>query len=102
MFYNSVPIIWNKKELGEYFLKRGKQDFGLARSYQIMSLLNCIDKIVRKVIAKRLLYYCEYYSKLHSEQIGGWRERLAIYTVATLDVSACYKSLFVFVISLYL
>ena len=64
--------------------KGGKRDFGLVRSYQVISLLNCIGKVVEKVVAKELSHYCEDYSKLHLGQMGGRRERSAIDAVATL------------------
>lgn len=72
-------IEW-KKTCGILFQKGGKRDFGLVRSYRVISLLNYIGKVV----AKELSQYCEEYSELHLEQIGGQRERSAIDTVATL------------------
>ena len=42
------------KAWGKLLEKRWKQDFGLVRSYRVMSLLNCMGKVVEKVVAKKL------------------------------------------------
>ena len=64
--------------------KGGKRDFGLVRSYRVISLLNCMGKVVEKVVAQELSQYCEDYSKLHAGQMGGRKERSAIDAVAIL------------------
>ena len=46
--------------------KVGKCDFGLVRSYRVISLLNYMGKILEKVIAKQLSQFSKAYSKLHS------------------------------------
>ena len=43
-----------------------------------------MDKVVEKVMAKKLSQYCKKYFKLHPGQIGGRKERSAIDIVATL------------------
>ena len=58
------PIEW-KKARGILLKKGGKRDFGLVRSYRVISLLNCMGKVVEKVVAKGLSQYYEDYSKLH-------------------------------------
>ena len=65
-------------------MKGRKRDFGLVKSYWVISLLNCVGKVVEKVVAKELSQYCENYFKLHLGQIGGRKERSAIDAVATL------------------
>ena len=47
-------------------------------------MLNCIGKVVEKVVAEKLSHYCEDYSKLYPGQMGGRKERSAIDAVATL------------------
>ena len=64
--------------------KGGKRDFGLVRSYRVIGLLNCMGKVVEKVVAKKLSLYYEDYSKLHPGQMGDRKERSAIDAVATL------------------
>ena len=64
--------------------KKGKRDFGLIKSYRVISLLNCIGKVVEKVVAQELFCYCKNFSKLHQGEMGGRKERSAIDAVATL------------------
>ncbi len=88
MVYHAIrlgyhPTEW-KKARGILLEKGGKRDFGLVRSYRVISLLNCMGKVVEKVVAQELSQYCEKYSKLHPGQMGGRKERSAIDAVATL------------------
>ncbi len=88
MVYHTIrlgyyPTQW-KSVRGILLEKGGKRDFGLVRSYWVISLLNCIGKVVEKVVAKELSQYCEDYSKLYPGQMGGRKERSAIDAVATL------------------
>lgn len=50
----------------------------------MISLLNCIGKVVEKVVADQLSRHCESHSKLHPGQMGARKERSAIDAVATL------------------
>lgn len=54
-----------KKGLRNTLEKGGKQDFKLVKSYEVINLLNYIEKVVKKVVVKKLSYYCEDYSKLY-------------------------------------
>ena len=63
------PKSW-KRARGIFLKKVWKHDYGLVRSYQVMSLLNCMGKILEKVIAEQLSQFCEAYSKLHLGQMG--------------------------------
>ncbi len=88
MVYHAIrlgyhPTQW-KRARGIHLEKGGKRDFGMVRSYRVISLLNCIGKVVEKVVAKELSQFCEDYSKLHFGQMGGRKERSAIDAVATL------------------
>ena len=65
MVYHAIqlgyhPTEW-KKARRILFEKGKKQDFGLVKSYQVISLLNCIGKVVDKVVVMDLLRYCEDY-----------------------------------------
>ena len=62
----------------------GKRDFGLVKSYRVISLLNCLGKVVEKVVAGSLSQYCETYSKLHMGQMGARKQRCAIDALASL------------------
>lgn len=51
--------IWakNGKRLGkneDHKQEREKRNFGLVKSYRVISLLNCIGKVIEKVVAKEL------------------------------------------------
>ena len=88
MVYHAIrlgyhPTQW-KRARGILLEKGGKRDFGMVRSYRVISLLNCIGKVVEKVVAKELSQFCEDYSKLNFGQMGGRKERSAIDAVATL------------------
>lgn len=73
-----------EKARGVLFENRGERDFGLVRSYQVISLLNCMGKVVEKVVAEHHSHYCEKHFKLHPGQMGGRKERSAIDAVAAL------------------
>ena len=77
------PKEW-KKGRGILLKKGGKRDLGLVRSYRVISLLNCLGKVVEKLVAEQLALYCETYSKLHPGQIGARKERSAIDAVSVL------------------
>ena len=69
MVYHAIrlgyhPTQW-KRARGILLEKEGERVFGLVRSYRVISLLNCIGKVVEKVVAKEISQYCEDYSKLH-------------------------------------
>lgn len=58
MVYYAIELGYYVKEwkkAREILLEKDeKRDFGLVRFYQVMSLLNCIYKIVEKVVIKEL------------------------------------------------
>ena len=50
----------------------------------MISLLNCLGKVVEKIIATRLFFLAESTDLLDSDQIGGRRQKLIINTVLSL------------------
>ncbi len=54
------------------------------KSYRIIFLLNCLDKIAEKIITARLTYLAETTDLLHFNQIDGKRKKSAIDAVMTL------------------
>jgi hypothetical protein len=48
------------------------------KAYRPVALLNCLGKILEKLMAARLSYLAEAYGLLHEDQIGGRRQRSAI------------------------
>ena len=77
------PKRW-EKAWGILLEKGGKRDWSLVNSYRVISLLNCLGKVVEKVVAGLLSQYCENFSKLHSGQMGARKQRCAIDAVASL------------------
>lgn len=73
------------KKAWEILLKKAeKRDFVLVKLYQIINLLNCIGKILEKVIAEQLSQFCKAYSKLYPGQITTQKKQSAIDTVGML------------------
>lgn len=64
--------------------KRDKQNLGLVKLYKVISLLNCLENIIEKMIAGLLSRYCKEFSKLYQGQIGAWKHRYAIDKVESL------------------
>ncbi len=56
----------------------------LVKSYRVVSLLNCLGKVVEKVVAEQLLQFCEANGKLHKGQMGARKYRSAIDALALL------------------
>lgn len=54
-----------KRAPGILLEKGEKQDLSLVKSYRVISLLNCLGKVVQKVVAGLFSKYCETFSKLH-------------------------------------
>ena len=73
-----------KKARGILLEKRRKQNLSLVKSYRIISLLNCMGRIVEKVIVAQLLHYREKFAKLHPGQLRTQKQRCAINAVAAL------------------
>ncbi len=61
-----------------------KRNWSELKSYRIISLLNCLDKIAEKIIAARLVYLAETTDLLHFNQISGRRKKSAIDAVMIL------------------
>ena len=77
------PKRW-KRARGILLEKGGRRDFSLVKSYRVISLLNCLGKVVEKVVAGLLSGHCEKFSKLHQGQMGARKQRCAIDAVASL------------------
>ena len=45
--------------------KPNKRDRTLVKSYRVISILNCLGKLVEKVVAEQLAKFCEINEKLH-------------------------------------
>ena len=63
---------------------RKKRNWLELKSYRIIFLLNCLDKIAEKIITARLTYLVKITDLLHFNQINGKRKKSTIDTIITL------------------
>ncbi|HKT21438.1 MAG TPA: reverse transcriptase family protein, partial [Nitrososphaerales archaeon] len=71
------PLIW-RQATTVIIPKPGKPDYSTPKAYRPIALLNCLGKILEKLMAQRLAYYAERFALLHKDQIGGRPQRSAI------------------------
>jgi hypothetical protein len=64
--------------------KPGKDNYGLAKSYRVISLLNCLGKVVENVVAVLVSNHCEREETLHPGQYGCRKRRSAVDAVGVL------------------
>ena len=64
--------------------KPGKDDYSKAKSYRVISLLNCLGKVVEKVVATMISEHCEREGTLHPGQYGSRKRRSAVDAVGVL------------------
>jgi hypothetical protein len=60
------------------------RNYALPKAYRVISLLNCLAKVMEKIIARRLAVIAEFKTLLHIHQIGGRRQKSAINAVMVL------------------
>lgn len=77
------PPAW-KIAKGILLRKANKADYTLVRAYRVISLLNCMGKIVEKVAAEAISEFCEATGALYRGQMGSRKNRCAIDAVACL------------------
>ena len=65
-------------------LKPNKPDYGVAKAYRVITLLNCQGKLVKKVAANAIAEQCERRQLLHDGQFGCIKRRSAIDAVGRL------------------
>src|SRR5438046_10762906 len=58
--------------------KFNKENYSDFKSYRVISLLNCLDKISKKIIAERLSYFAEITDLLHFDQINNRKQKSVI------------------------
>jgi Reverse transcriptase (RNA-dependent DNA polymerase) len=56
----------------------------MTNGYRVISLLNCLAKVMEKIVARRLAVMAEFKTLLHMHQIGGRRQKSAIDAVMVL------------------
>ncbi len=84
------PIGW-KRARGILLEKNNKRDKSRVKSYRVISLLNCMGKLVEKVVAEQLSQFCESHQKLYVGQIGARKGRCAVDAVAIM-VNSIHKA----------
>jgi hypothetical protein len=62
------PQVW-KTARGILLCKPDKPDYTQIKAYQMISLLNCLEKVVEKVVADIIAAYCKTAEVLHTDQI---------------------------------
>jgi hypothetical protein len=58
--------------------KPNKPDYSNPKAYRPIALLNCLGKVLEKLMASRLSGMAETHDLLHPDQIGGRPQRSAI------------------------
>ena len=69
--------IW-KDSIDVIIKKFNKKNYSDSKSYRVISLLNCLDKISERIIAERLSYFAETTDLLHFDQIDNRKQKSAI------------------------
>jgi hypothetical protein len=78
------------KKATEVILKKSQtakppyRNYTLSKVYKIILLLNCLAKVMEKIIARRLAIMTEFKTLLHIHQIRGRRQKSAIDAVIVL------------------
>jgi len=77
------PRVW-KKARGVVIPKPNKPDHGVTMAYTVITLLNCLRKVVEKIAANAIADECEQRRSLHDRQFGCRQRRSAIDAVGRL------------------
>jgi len=77
------PTVW-KRRSGVVIRKPGKEDYKKLKLYQMMSLLSCMGKVVKKVVAELLSDEAQRRALLSDSQFGSRKKRSAIDAAAIM------------------
>src|SRR5699024_4561619 len=77
------PPVW-KVAKGILLRKPNKPDYTAVKAYRVISLLNCLGKVVENIAADANCQHCETMGVLHPGQMGSRKKRSAIDAVACL------------------
>ena len=77
--YEYHPKCW-RKGIGVVFPKPKKEDYSNPKSYRVITLLNCLGKVLEQILATRLSYLANIGTLLHETQMGSRKQRSAIDT----------------------
>ncbi|KAH7557896.1 hypothetical protein BM1_05168 [Bipolaris maydis] len=71
------PRCWRKAK-GVILKKTSKPDYSIPKAYRVISLLNCLGKVLERLVARRLGALAETTDLLHPSQLGGRLKKSAI------------------------
>ena len=71
------PRCWRKAK-GVILKKTSKPDYSIPKAYRVISLLNCLGKVLERLVARRLSALAETTDLLHPSQLGGRLKKSAI------------------------
>ena len=77
------PPVW-KVAKGILLRKPNKPGYTAVKAYRVISLLNCLGKVVEKIAADAVARHCETTGVLHQGQMGSRKQQSAIDAVACL------------------
>ena len=77
------PDCW-KESIGIILSKPNKPDYTIPKAYRVISLLNCLGKVLEKLFASRLAYLANTGNLLNNTQLGGRKQCSAIDTALLL------------------
>jgi hypothetical protein len=77
------PRVW-KEAKGVVIPKPNKPDYGVTKAYRVITLLNCLGKVVEKVAANAIAEQCEHRGLHQDGQCGCRKRRSAIDAVGRL------------------
>jgi hypothetical protein len=77
--------VW-RQSIGVILPKRDKPDYSSPKAYRVISLINCLGKVLEKILATRLAYLANIPNSglLEEGQMGGRKQRSAIDAVLLL------------------
>ena len=79
-FKEATGVILKKPQAAKSLYK----NYTLPKAYKVISLLNCLAKVMEKIVARRLIVMAEFKTLLYMHQIGGRRQKSAIDAVMVL------------------
>ena len=65
-------------------LKKPNRKATISKSYKVISLLNCLEKIAEKIIITKLFYITKNSNLLYKNQIDDKRQKFAINAILSL------------------
>ena len=68
------PTIW-KTAKGVILRKAGKPSYTVSKAYRVISLLECLGKVIERVVAKKVASFCENLHIFHEGQCGSRKNR---------------------------